>query len=80
MLLRYRSNTNKVLDLHAVESSRVWDDEGGEATTLLMSLMAEYTNEAVAMVVAVVAEQCMIDYKRQPVKWHRASFSAMFVS
>jgi hypothetical protein len=42
--------------------------------------MAEYTNEAVEMVVAVVAEQCMIDYKRQPVKWHQANLSAMFVS
>jgi len=45
-----------------------------------MCLMAEYTNEAVVMVVAVVAEQCMIDYKRQPVKWHCASPSVMFVS
>jgi len=45
-----------------------------------MSLMAEYTNEAVVMVVAVVAEQCMIDYKRQRVKWHWASLSAMFAS
>jgi len=54
--------------------------QGGGATTLLMSLMAEYTNEAVVMVVAVVAEQCMIDYKRQPVKWHWASLSVMFAS
>jgi len=53
---------------------------GGEETTLLMSLMAEYTNEAVVMVVAVVTEQCMIDYKRQPVKWHWARLSAMFAS
>ena len=44
-----------------------------------MSLMAKYTNEAVVMVVAVVAEQCMIDYKRQPVKWYWASPSAVFV-
>jgi hypothetical protein len=53
---------------------------GGEATTLLMSLMAEYTNEAVVMVVAVVTERCMIDYTRQPVKWHCTSLSAVFVS
>jgi hypothetical protein len=33
--------------------------------------MAEYTNVAVtAVVVVVVAEHCMIDYKRQLVKWH----------
>jgi hypothetical protein len=61
----------------AAAFGRTW---GGEATTLLMSLMAEYTNEAVVMVVAVVAEQCMMDYKRQPVKWYWASLSAMFVS
>jgi hypothetical protein len=55
----------------------MWD---GEATTLLMSLMAEYTNEAVTMVVAVVAEHCMIDYKRQPVKWHQDSLFAVSAS
>jgi hypothetical protein len=36
-----------------------------------MSLMAEYTNVAVTAVVVVVVVQCMIDYKRQMVKWHR---------
>jgi hypothetical protein len=74
MHLRHRSCTNKELRLHAVESSRgVGTMSDGEATTLLMSLMAEYTNEAVTTAVAVVAEHSVTDHKRQPVKRHRES-------
>jgi hypothetical protein len=80
MLLWYRSNTNKVLlplESDCLRGSREgWPGQDGEQATLLMSLMAEYTNVAVTAVAVMVAEHCMIDYKRQLAKWYRASFTA----